>query len=65
MDLTNIVKAEYYTNSFDDDGRDKIMVTFSDGTLSFYHMDSDNSETKKLKEWIADGGTVIDNRDGE
>jgi hypothetical protein len=65
MNLENIVKAEYYTNNFDDDGREKIMVTFSDGKISCYHMDGNNSDTQELKKWIADGGTVIDNRGGE
>ena len=36
-------------------------VTFSDGILSCVPNDETNTDYQAIQEWIADGGTVIDN----
>jgi hypothetical protein len=36
-------------------------VTYSDSTIKFVPLDEANSDYQAIQEWIADGGTVIDN----
>ena len=40
-------------------------VTKQDGTIMFVPIDEANTDYQAIKEWIADGGTVIDNGGGE
>ena len=40
-------------------------VTFSNGKISNVPLDELNRHYQEIQEWIADGGTVIDNRGGE
>ena len=36
-------------------------VTETDGTIKFVPLDEANTDYQAIQEWIADGGTVIDN----
>jgi len=36
-------------------------VTYTDNKISFVPVAEDNSDYQAIQEWIADGGTVIDN----
>ena len=36
-------------------------VTYSNDVVSFVPLDEVNSDYQEIQEWIADGGTVIDN----
>jgi hypothetical protein len=36
-------------------------VTYSDSTIKFVPLDEANTDYQTIQEWIADGGTVIDN----
>ncbi len=36
-------------------------VTYDDGKISFVPLDEANTDYQAIQEWIADGGTVIDN----
>ena len=40
-------------------------VTYSDNIVKFVPLDEANSDYQAIQEWIADGGTVIDNGGGE
>ena len=40
-------------------------VTYSDGTTWSVPLDPANKDYQEIQEWIADGGTVIDNGGGE
>ena len=40
-------------------------VTYDDGTISFVPLDEANTDYQAIQEWIAGGGTVIDNGGGE
>ena len=40
-------------------------VTKQDGTIMFVPIDEANKDYQAIQEWIADGGTVIDNGGGE
>ena len=40
-------------------------VTYVDGKISFVPLDEANTDYQAIQEWIADGGTVIDNGGGE
>jgi len=40
-------------------------VTFSNGKISNVPLDEANTDYQAIQEWIADGGTVIDNGGGE
>jgi hypothetical protein len=40
-------------------------VTYSNGVVSFVPHDEVNLDYQAIQEWIADGGTVIDNGGGE
>ena len=37
-------------------------VTYSDSTIKFVPLDEANTDYQAIQEWIADGGTVIDNK---
>ena len=36
-------------------------VTLDDGRILYVPLDETNKEYKEIQQWIADGGTVIDN----
>ena len=40
-------------------------VTYSDNTIKFVPLDEANTDYQAIQEWIADGGTVIDNGGSE
>ena len=40
-------------------------VTFENGIISSVPLDTANTDYQAIQEWIADGGTVIDNGGGE
>jgi len=40
-------------------------VTLNDNTILYVPLDETNSDYQAIQEWIADGGTVIDNGGGE
>ena len=40
-------------------------VTYSDSTIKFVPLNEANTDYQAIQEWIADGGTVIDNGGGE
>ena len=40
-------------------------VTYSDGKICSVPLDEANTDYQAIQEWIADGGTVIDNGGGE
>jgi len=39
-------------------------VTLNDNTILYVPLDETNSDYQAIQEWIADGGTVIDNGGG-
>ena len=40
-------------------------VTYSNGEIKFVPLDEANTDYQAIQEWIADGGTVIDNGGSE
>ena len=40
-------------------------MTMTDNTVLFVPLDEANTDYQAIQEWIADGGTVIDNGGGE
>jgi hypothetical protein len=40
-------------------------LTYTDGTVWSVPVSEDNRHYQEIQEWIADGGTVIDNGGGE
>ena len=40
-------------------------VTETDGTIKFVPLAEENTDYQAIQQWIADGGTVIDNGGGE
>ncbi len=60
--MINKVEKNYSlldTNSFN------FKVTNEDGTILYVPNDEANTDYQAIQEWIADGGTVIDNGGGE
>ena len=60
--MINTVEKKYSlmnTNSFN------FKVTKEDGTILWVPNDQANTDYQAIQEWIADGGTVIDNGGGE
>jgi hypothetical protein len=41
------------------------IMTMTDNTVLFVPLDEANTDYQAIQEWIADGGTVIDNGGGE
>jgi hypothetical protein len=59
--MINIVEKKYnLENIFN-----SYKVTYNDGKISSVPLDEANSDYQTIQEWIADGGTVIDNGGGE
>jgi hypothetical protein len=55
--IYNTAPVVQFTNTY--------KVTYSDSTVKFVPLDEANSDYQAIQEWIADGGTVIDNGGGE
>ena len=59
--MINTVEKIYNLNgSFDN-----YKMTLSNGQIKFVPLDEANTDYQAIQEWIADGGTVIDNGGGE
>ena len=55
--MINIVEKKYnLENIFN-----SYKVTYNDGKISSVPLDEANTDYQAIQEWIADGGTVIDN----
>ena len=60
--MINTVEKKY---SVIDTGSFNFKVTKQDGTILWVPNDEANTDYQAIQEWIADGGTVIDNGGGE
>jgi len=60
--MINTVEKKY---SVIDTGSFNFKVTNQDGTILWVPNDEANKDYQAIQEWIADGGTVIDNGGGE
>ena len=61
MQNYNTVEKQYSdTNEFCN-----YKVTLNDNTIMYVPLDEANTDYQAIQEWIADGGTVIDNGGGE
>ena len=65
--MINTVEKIY---SINDDGlnlgfANQYKVVYENGITSFVPHDEANTDYQAIQEWIADGGTVIDNGGGE
>ena len=60
--MINTVEKIYdkISNNFD-----TYKLTKQDGTVLWVPLDEANTDYQAIQEWIADGGTVIDNGGGE
>jgi hypothetical protein len=56
--MINTVEKYYssITNEFS-----SYKVTYTDSSITFVPLDEANTDYQAIQEWIADGGTVIDN----
>jgi len=48
------------TKTYDDNGFNGYQIVYNDKT-SYVPLDEANTDYQAIQEWIADGGTVIDN----
>ena len=60
--MINTVEKNYSTTNT---SSYNFKVTNQDGTIMFVPNEEANTDYQKIQEWIADGGTVIDNGGGE
>ena len=58
--MIDTVEKIYFDENFEN-----YKVTFSNGKTSFVPLDEANTDYQAIQEWIADGGTVIDNGGSE
>ena len=60
--MINTVEKYYssITNEFS-----SYKVTYTNSSITFVPIDETNTDYQAIQEWIADGGTVIDNGGGE
>jgi len=58
--MINTVEKNYVDGKFEN-----YRVTFSNGKISNVPHKEENRHYQEIQEWIADGGTVIDNGGGE
>jgi len=58
--MINTVEKNYFENTFV-----SYKVTYTNNIVSFVPLDEANTDYQTIQEWIADGGTVIDNGGGE
>ena len=54
--MINTVEKNYFENTFV-----SYKVTYTNNIVSFVPLDEANTDYQAIQEWIADGGTVIDN----
>ena len=54
--MINTVEKQYFQNNFV-----SYKITLSDGKEWFVPLDEANTDYQAIQQWIADGGTVIDN----
>ena len=54
--MISTVEKIYFNNQFM-----SYQVTFDNGKISLVPLDEANTDYQAIQEWIADGGTVIDN----
>ena len=60
--MINTVEKNYSTTNT---SSYNFKVTNQDGTIMFVPNDEANTDYQAIQEWIAEGGTVIDNGGGE
>jgi hypothetical protein len=53
--MENIQSVERQENS------DILKMTKKDGTIHFVPQNNDNTDYQEILEWVANGGTIIDN----
>ena len=58
--MINTVEKKYYLNNFN-----SYEITLDNGTVISVPLDEANTDYQEIQQWIADGGTVIDNGGGE
>ena len=58
--MIDTVEKKYYLGEFV-----SYQVTYDDGKVWSVPLDEANTDYQAILEWIADGGTVIDNGGGE
>ena len=58
--MIDTVEKIYFENEFD-----TYKVTYSNSAIKFVPLDEANTDYQAIQQWIADGGTVIDNGGGE
>jgi len=58
--MINTVEKNYFDNKFV-----SYRVTFENGIIASVPLDEANTDYQAIQEWIADGGTVIDNGGSE
>ena len=58
--MIDTVEKKYYLGEFV-----SYQVTYNDGKVWSVPLDEANTDYQAIMEWIADGGTVIDNGGGE
>ena len=54
--MINTVEKNYFENTFV-----SYKVTYTNNIVSFVPLDEANTDYQTIQEWIADGGTVVDN----
>ena len=63
MNIDEIISVEKHYNMKNEFADYK--TTLSNGKIWFIPLDTDNTDYQTIQQWIADGGTVIDNGGGE
>ena len=58
--MISTVEKIYFEGEFDN-----YKMTLSDNSIWYVPVDEANTDYQAIQEWIADGGTVIDNGVGE
>ena len=58
--MINTIEKIYFESEFDN-----YKMTLTDNSVWYVPIAEDNSDYQAIQEWIADGGTVIDNGGGE
>ena len=58
--MIETIEKEYYENNFVN-----YKMTKQDGSIWLVPLDEANTDYQAIQEWIADGGTVIDNGGSE
>ena len=58
MNFDNITTIEYKYNEW---GKSGINIVYSDGTQKSVPMNTSNTDYQEILEWVANGGTIVDN----